>query len=167
MDVTSARLSQRPKIKLLEVPLPLRTLPQTQGQYVFIEVYAVVQVDVFLREQPMANRLDQKEVVTLDELTLSNAWDLEALVEVLTAKGIITKREVLDMLTELRRRNPGAAAPNSALPADPNKADILVEHILNIFNSTGLTAQQAKDILTHLQVLVEIGERVAHGKMTY
>lgn len=41
----------------------------------------------------MANRLDQKEVVTFDELTLSNAWELEALVEVLTAKGIITKAD--------------------------------------------------------------------------
>ena len=112
----------------------------------------------------MANRLDQKELVTLVELTLSNAWELEALVEVLTAKGIITKREVLDMLTELRRRNPAAAAPYSDLAADPHKADILVKHILELFNSTGLTAQQAKDILTHLQVLVEIGERVAHGK---
>ena len=112
----------------------------------------------------MANRLDQKELVTLVELTLSNAWELEALVEVLTAKGIITKREVLDMLTELRRRNPAAAAPYSDLAADPHKADILVKHILELFNSTGLTAQQAKDILMHLQVLVEIGERVAHGK---
>jgi hypothetical protein len=112
----------------------------------------------------MANKLDKKEVVTLDELTLSNAWELEALVEVLTAKGIITKREVLDMLTELRRRNPRAASPYSDLAADPNKTDILVKHILELFNSTGLTAQQAKDVLTHLQVLVEIGERVAHGK---
>lgn len=115
----------------------------------------------------MANRLDQKEVVTFDELTLSNAWELEALVEVLTAKGIITKAEVLDMLTELRRRNPVAAAPYSDLAADPNKADIIVKHILELFNSTGLTAQQAKDVLTHLQVLIEIGERVAHGKTTH
>jgi hypothetical protein len=32
---------------------------------------------------------------------------------------------------------------------------------------TRLTAQQAKDVLTHLQVLVEIGERVSHGKTTH
>jgi hypothetical protein len=112
----------------------------------------------------MANRLDQKEVVTSDELTLSNAWELEALVEVLTAKGIITKTELLDMLTELRRRNPKAAAPANALSSDPHKTDVLASHILEIFDSTGLTAQQAKDVLTHLQVLVEIGERVAQGK---
>jgi hypothetical protein len=72
----------------------------------------------------------------LEELTLSNAWELEALVEVLTAKGVITKREVLDMLTELPRRNPVAAAPYSSLATDPHKADVLVKHILDIFNST-------------------------------
>jgi hypothetical protein len=58
----------------------------------------------------MVNRLDQKEVVTLDELTLSNAWELKALVE------------VLEILMELRRRNPIAAAPYSDLAADPHKA---------------------------------------------
>jgi hypothetical protein len=42
--------------------------------------------------------------------------------------------------------------------------DILVKHILELCNSTRLTAQEAKEVLTHLQVLVEIGERVAHGK---
>ena len=76
---------------------------------------------------PLA-RFDKKEGVTLDDLTLSNAWELEALVEVLTAKGVITKREVLDMLTELRRRKPRAATPYRYLAADPNKADILAKH---------------------------------------
>jgi hypothetical protein len=68
------------------------------------------------------------------------------------------------VLPKIRRRNPVAAAPYSDLAADPNKTDIIVKHILDIFNSTGLTAQQAKDVLIHLQVLIEIGERVAHGK---
>jgi hypothetical protein len=103
----------------------------------------------------------------MDELTLSNAWELEALVDVLAAKGLIKKQEVLDALAELRRRNPRAAAPHNELSADPHKNDVLVTHILEIFNATGLTAQQAKDVLTHLQVLVEIGERVAQGKRSH
>lgn len=115
----------------------------------------------------MAEKLDYKDLVTMDELTLSNAWELEALVEVLTAKGVMTKRDVLDVLTELRRRNPAAAVPYRDLAADPNKTDILVKHILELFNSLSLTAQEAKDVLTHLHVLVEIGERVAHGKTTH
>ena len=115
----------------------------------------------------MAEKLDNKDVVTFDELTLSNAWELEALVEVLAVKGLITKREVLDALMELRRRNPRAAAPQGQISASPQKTDVLVSHVLEIFNSTGLTAQQAKDVLAHLQVLVEIGERVAHAKRNH
>lgn len=115
----------------------------------------------------MAEKFDNKDLITFDELTLSNAWEQEALVEVLVSKGIITKREVLDALTELRRRNPRAAAPQSEISVDPHKTDVVISHILEIFNSTGLTAQQAKDVLAHLQVLVEIGERVAHGKTTH
>ena len=115
----------------------------------------------------MAEKLDNKDLVTIDELTLSNAWELEALVEVLVAKGVITKREVLEALTELRRRNPRAAAPHSELSGSPHKTDVIVSHILEVFNSTGLTAQQAKDVLTHLQVLVEIGQRVGQGHRSH
>jgi hypothetical protein len=92
----------------------------------------------------MAKKLDNKELVTMDELTLSNAWELEALVDVLVAKGILTKQEVLAAWTELRRRNPRAAAPHNELSVDPHKTDVLVRHILEVFNSTGLTAQQCR-----------------------
>ena len=54
------------------------------------------------------------------------------------------------MLTELRRRNPKAAAPANELSTDPKKLDVLLSHILEIFTSTGLMAQQAKDVLAHL-----------------
>ena len=43
------------------------------------------------------------------------------------------------MLTEFRR-NPGAAGAYNDLKADQHKTDILVKHILNIFNSTSLTS---------------------------
>jgi len=59
---------------------------------------------------------------------------------------------------------PTAAAPYNDLAADSNKMDILVKHVLELFNSTRLTAQEAKEVLTHLQVLAQIGERVAHRK---
>ena len=93
----------------------------------------------------MAEKLDNKALVTFDKLTLSNVWELEALVEVLATKDLITKREVLDALMELRRENPRAAAPQSEISANPHKTDVLVSHVLEIFNSTGLTAQQAKN----------------------
>ena len=46
----------------------------------------------------MAQKLDQKEIVSLEELAYSNMMEQEALVRVLLKKGIITKREFLDEL---------------------------------------------------------------------
>ncbi|MDA2910338.1 hypothetical protein MYX04_05355 [Nitrospiraceae bacterium AH_259_D15_M11_P09] len=59
----------------------------------------------------MAEKLDPKEIVTLDELAISNMWENAALVELLERKGILTKQEVLDMIQELRQREPTAIAP--------------------------------------------------------
>ncbi len=50
----------------------------------------------------MAEKLDPKEIVTLEELALSTMWENAALVELLERKGILTKQEVLDMIQELR-----------------------------------------------------------------
>ncbi len=59
----------------------------------------------------MAEPLDPKDLVTLDELALSNMWETSALVELLERKGILTKQEVLGMIRELRQREPMAIPP--------------------------------------------------------
>ena len=59
----------------------------------------------------MAEKLDPKEIVTLEELAISNMWETSALVELLARKGILTKQEVLDMIQELRQREPTAIPP--------------------------------------------------------
>ncbi len=59
----------------------------------------------------MAEKLDPNELVTLDELALSNMWETSALVELLERKGVLTKQEVLDMIQELRQRDPTAIPP--------------------------------------------------------
>src|SRR5689334_20591914 len=110
----------------------------------------------------MADKLNPRDTVTFEELTLSNGWKLEALIAVLERKGIITKQEILDAIHELRHKNPSAVAPHQDGLLSDQKRDILITHVLNVFNSTGLTAQQAREVLEHLQVLVEIGDRVAN-----
>ena len=52
----------------------------------------------------MAKQIDPKDLITLEELALSNMWENAALVELLERKGILTKQEVLDMIQELRQR---------------------------------------------------------------
>ncbi len=54
---------------------------------------------------------DPNDLVTLDELAISNMWETSALVELLERKGILTKQEVLDMIQELRQREPSAIPP--------------------------------------------------------
>ncbi len=59
----------------------------------------------------MAEKLDPKEIVTLEELAISGMWEMAALVEVLEQKGLLTKQDILDAIRELRRKNPQARTP--------------------------------------------------------
>ncbi len=54
---------------------------------------------------------DPNDLVTLDELAISNMWENAALVELLERKGILTKQEVLAMIQELRQHEPNATSP--------------------------------------------------------
>ncbi len=58
-----------------------------------------------------AESLKPKDLITLEELALSNMWETSALVELLERKGILTRQEVLDMIQELRQRDPTALPP--------------------------------------------------------
>ncbi len=49
--------------------------------------------------------------MTLEELAISTMWETSALVELLERKGVLTKQEVLDMIQELRQRDPTAIPP--------------------------------------------------------
>lgn len=48
----------------------------------------------------IAEPFDPKEVVSIEELTISNMYEIEALMEVLIDKGIVSKEGVLE---EIRR----------------------------------------------------------------
>ncbi len=59
----------------------------------------------------MAEKLDPKDLVTIEDLALSNMWETSALVELLEYKGILTKQDVLDVIQDLRQREPTAIPP--------------------------------------------------------
>ena len=52
----------------------------------------------------MAEKLDPKEVVSFEELLMSNVIEQEALVNLLERKGVITKAELLEEIKALRNR---------------------------------------------------------------
>ena len=54
----------------------------------------------------MAERAKLNELVTLQEMTVSNAYEIAALVAVLERKGILTQAEVLAEIAEQRKRRP-------------------------------------------------------------
>ncbi len=59
----------------------------------------------------MAEQLDPDDLVTLEELAISNMWETSVLVELLERKGVLTKQEVLAMIQELRQREPTGRPP--------------------------------------------------------
>jgi len=122
----------------------------------------------------MAEKLDPKEIVTLEELAISSMWEMAALVEVLEKKGLLTKQDLLDAIRELRRKNPKAKTPQEfddhPEPAFPEPylltetADAIITQIFDLLNGQKLTAHQAKALLQRCLQLVDLGERL--GKKT-
>ena len=54
----------------------------------------------------MAEVLDPKDLVTLQELAVSNAFEIAALVSVLERKGVITRAEVVEEIATQKKRRP-------------------------------------------------------------
>ncbi len=56
----------------------------------------------------MAKPMSSKEAVPLEEVVLAQAFELEALMNVLERRGLITKSAVLEEIKRLRAREPKA-----------------------------------------------------------
>ena len=56
----------------------------------------------------MAEKVDPKELVTLEEMAVRTMWEIAALVEVLERRGLLTRQEIYDAIKELRQRHPEA-----------------------------------------------------------
>jgi len=52
----------------------------------------------------MSEKLDKKETVSVEELTLSNMYVQEALVNLLSRKGILTKEEILEEIRLIKEK---------------------------------------------------------------
>jgi len=70
----------------------------------------------------MAQPLDPKDLVTLEELTISNMLEVAALIEVLEKKGGMNRKDILNPIRELQQKNPQARTPSR----------IIVFHVPNL-----------------------------------
>jgi hypothetical protein len=50
----------------------------------------------------MANKLPQEEMVTMEELVVSHAYEMVALVTVLEKKGILNRAEIFESIKSLK-----------------------------------------------------------------
>jgi len=107
-----------------------------------------------------------RESMSLEEATVSNMWEIAAIVEVLERKGLCTKQDRYDIITEFRRKNPRASIPETAFPEPyllTETENRIIEDILELLNKNGLTSHQSMNLLERLGRIIEMGERVAKG----
>jgi hypothetical protein len=64
----------------------------------------------------MSDERSKRETMSLEEATVSNMWEIAAIVEVLERKGLCTKQDLYDIISEFRRKNPRARIPEAAFP---------------------------------------------------
>ncbi len=114
----------------------------------------------------MSNDHPKRESMSLEELAISNMWEIAALVEVLERKGLCSKQDLYDIITELRKKNPRARLPETVFPSPylmTETEEKIIDDILAVLNKSGLDSKQSLDLLEHLGRIIEMGSRLARG----
>ena len=112
----------------------------------------------------MSTDRPKRDIMSMEEATISNMWEIAAIVEVLERKGLCTKQDLYDIITELRRKNPRAKIPETAFPEPyllSETENKIIDDILTLLNKHGLTSHQSKNLLERLGNIIEMGHWVA------
>ena len=64
----------------------------------------------------MSEQRPKRDTMSIEEATVSNMWEIAALVEVLERKELCTKQDLFDIITEFRKKSPRASIPDTAFP---------------------------------------------------
>ena len=75
--------------------------------------------------------------MSLEEAIISNMWEMAAIVELLERKGLCTKQDLYDIITEFRRTNPRASIPETAFPEPyllTETENMIINDILALLN---------------------------------
>jgi len=114
----------------------------------------------------MSTDRPKRESMSLEEATVSNMWEVAAIVEVLERKGLCTKQDLYDIITEFRRKNPRASIPETAFPEPyllTETENTIIDGILGLLNKHGLTSHQSQSLLERLGRIIEMGQRLPKG----
>lgn len=114
----------------------------------------------------MSTDRPKRESMSLEELAISNMWEIAAIVELLERKGLCTKQDLYDLITELRQKNPRARLPETVFPSPylmTETEEKIIDDILALLNKNGLDSRQSVDLLEHLGRIIEMGSRLTRG----
>jgi hypothetical protein len=64
----------------------------------------------------MSDERPKRNSMSIEEATISNMWEMDAIVEVLERKGLCTKQDLYDIITEFRCKNPRANFSETVFP---------------------------------------------------
>ena len=112
----------------------------------------------------MSDDRPTRDTMSIEEATVSNMWEIAAIVEVLERKGLYTKQDLYDIITEFRRKNPRASIPETAFPEPyllTETENKIIDDMLELLNKHGLTSHQSMNLLERLGRIIEMGHRVA------
>ncbi len=104
--------------------------------------------------------------MSLEEATISNMWEIPAIVELLEQKGLCTKQDLHTIIDKLHRKNPHARIPETAFPEPyllTETENTIIDEILELLNKNGLTSHQSMSLQERLGRIIEMGQRVAKG----
>ena len=64
----------------------------------------------------MSDDRPTRDTMSVEEATISNMWEIAAIVELLEQKGLYTKQDLHTIIDELRRKNPRTSISETAFP---------------------------------------------------
>ena len=117
----------------------------------------------------MTDQRPKRDSMSIEEATVSNMWEIAAIVEMLERKGLCTKQDLYDIITEFRRKNPRAKIPETAFPEPyllTETENKVISDILELLNKHGLTSHQSMNLLERLVRIIEMGSGWRRGRRT-
>lgn len=106
----------------------------------------------------------KRQTMSLEEATISNMWEIAAIVEVLERKGLCTKQDLFDIIGEFRKKFPHSKIPETAFPEPyllTETENKIIDDILELLNKHGLTSHQTTNLLERLGGIIEMGQRLS------
>ena len=114
----------------------------------------------------MSSDRPKRQSMSVEESTISNMWEIAAIVELLDRKGLCTKQDLFDIVTELRKQSPRARIPETVFPSPyllSQTEEKVIDDILAVLNTHGMDSKHLLELLEQVGRIIEMGARLSRG----